>query len=257
MAAENFDAALAAILAEEGGYVDHPLDPGGATKFGITRATLSAARGRPVSKAEVMALSPEAAAEIYRARYWKAVRGDDLPAGLDLAVFDAAVNSGPSRAIRLLQEALSVPEDGVFGPGTLAAVKAADPARAIESVSALRLAFLRRLAGWPSLAAAGANAWNASGGARSAWQGASMPRTAASCFNPRGEPYVRGQQIHPVEPHCLVQPDRLAALVLSAFGFQTGAIDQNALIDAVLATIAAASFIASTVFRIFAEHRLR
>ncbi len=81
MARENFERALALVLKHEGGYVDHPADPGGATNRGVTRATLAAWRGRPVSKAEVRALTRLEASAIYRKNYWDAVRADELPAG--------------------------------------------------------------------------------------------------------------------------------------------------------------------------------
>lgn len=122
---DNFDLALAHVLKFEGGYSDHPADPGGATKFGITHAVLGAHRGRPVSKADVRALTKAEAAEIYRGRYWRAASCDALPAGIDLAVFDCAVNQGVARAARFLQRAAKVGADGRIGPLTLAAISAA------------------------------------------------------------------------------------------------------------------------------------
>ncbi len=86
MAAETFDRALALVLDLEGGFVDHPRDPGGATNLGITRATLAKARGRPVSVVDVKALTRAEAGTIYRRLYWNAVKADELPPGLDLAV---------------------------------------------------------------------------------------------------------------------------------------------------------------------------
>lgn len=121
---ENFDLALGHVLKFEGGYSDHPVDPGGATKFGITHAVLGVHRGRQVSKADVRALTKAEAAEIYRSRYWRAAACDALPAGLDLAVFDCAVNQGVSRATRFLQKAAAVGVDGRIGPLTLAAISA-------------------------------------------------------------------------------------------------------------------------------------
>lgn len=149
MGAGGFEAALARVLAHEGGYVDHPSDPGGATNMGITHATLAAWRGRPVSKADVRALGQREAAAIYRARYWEPIRGDDLPGGLDYATFDAAVHSGPSRAVRWLQAALGVARDGIVGPVTLAAARAAG-ADALDRAVASRRAFLMSLAAWPT-----------------------------------------------------------------------------------------------------------
>lgn len=126
MARTRFDICLDEVLRHEGGYADHPSDPGGATNLGITHKTL--ARWRKVSpwwkldKAEVKALGRPEAARIYRASYWDASKAGRLPAGLDLALFDYAVNSGPDRAIRSLQAELGVVADGQIGPLTLDAI---------------------------------------------------------------------------------------------------------------------------------------
>lgn len=149
MARHCFETAMPHVFRHEGGFVDHPRDPGGATKYGITRATLSVWRGRPVSKTDVRRLTRDEAAAIYRARYWNAVRGDDLPAGVDYCVFDAAVNSGPGRAARWLQAAARAPQDGVIGPVTLAAAAGRDPGQLVDDVCDVRLAFLRGLSNWP------------------------------------------------------------------------------------------------------------
>ena len=157
----GFDRALPLVLAHEGGYVDHPSDPGGATNLGITRKTL--ARWRKVvpwtslPKPEVKALTKDTVAPIYRALYWDEIRGDDLPAGLDYAIFDYAVNSGPGRAAMALQRILGVADDGEIGPMTLAAIAKRKPADLINALCDERIAFLRRLStfavfgkGWTS-----------------------------------------------------------------------------------------------------------
>jgi lysozyme family protein len=149
MATTSFEPSLANVLLHEGGFVDHPADPGGATKYGITRATLARSRGRPVSVEDVRRLTPAEAGDIYRRLYWDLVRADGLPAGIDLAVFDFAVNSGPSRAVRMLQEILGIAPDGLVGPATLAAAGKADPSETIRRLTRARLAFLSRLASWP------------------------------------------------------------------------------------------------------------
>ena len=128
---ENFEACLSLVLQYEGGYVDHPADPGGATNLGITRATLSAWRKRQVSKDEVRALTKQAAGDIYRANYWNAIGGDGLARGVDLATFDPAVNSGPARAKKWL----------------LASIGGSD-ADTIKSICAKRLSFLHGLTNW-------------------------------------------------------------------------------------------------------------
>jgi len=144
----KFDRCMDVTLKWEGGYVDHPRDPGGATNMGITHITLAAWRGRRVTKAEVRALTKAEAKEIYRARYWDKVRGDDLPPGFDLVAFDGAVNSGPRRGAEWLQKALGVTPDGVIGPKTIAAAQAADPAMTINVAMDIRLSFLKRLNTW-------------------------------------------------------------------------------------------------------------
>lgn len=150
MAQVNFDRCLTEVLKHEGGYVDHPADPGGATNRGITLATLSDWRGRNVTKAEVKALTRAEAAEIYRARYWNPVKGDALPPGLDHAVFDFAVNSGISRAAKFLQRIVKVDVDGKIGPQTLTAIRSFDAPSLIIMLCDDRLEFLRGLKTWPT-----------------------------------------------------------------------------------------------------------
>ena len=105
----NFDACLRFVLQYEGGYVDHPADPGGATNLGITRATLAAWRKRPVSKDDMRRLTRAEAAAIYRANYWDAIGGDTLAPGVDLLAFDIAVNMGVARARSWLSITGSMP----------------------------------------------------------------------------------------------------------------------------------------------------
>ncbi len=145
----RFEQAVDLVLQHEGGFVQHLQDPGGATKFGITRETLSRARGRPVAIDDVRRLTREAAVSIYRHLYWDAVRADGLPPGLDLAVFDLAVNSGPARAVAMLQRVVGVEADGIVGPVTLAAAWKSDAADTIRRLTRNRLGFLSRLAAWP------------------------------------------------------------------------------------------------------------
>lgn len=145
---ERFDHCLAEVLRLEGGYVDDPRDAGGETKFGVTRAALSAALGRPAGADEVADLTPEAAAGIYERLYWSVMRCADLPAGVDLLAFDMAVNMGLGAAARLLQAALGVAADGVVGPRTIAAAASAPAAEVIRDASDLRRQRYRSLAGF-------------------------------------------------------------------------------------------------------------
>mgnify|MGYP005839663143 CR=1 FL=1 len=117
------DKLLDELLAREGGYVHHPADRGGPTKYGITQRTLSEWLGRPASIDEVRTLDEETAREIYVARYLAGPRIDTLPGGIVGQVFDMAVNHGPRRAVRILQEVLGlagwrVDIDGAVGPET-------------------------------------------------------------------------------------------------------------------------------------------
>lgn len=119
----------------EGGFSNDPRDPGGATNHGITIGTLSHWRGRTCTVADVQQLQLAEAMAIYRAWYWNVVSGDNLPAGLDLIVFDAAVNQGPGTAAMFLQEAVEAVADGHIGPNTLAAIRVCDPVQAITAVA--------------------------------------------------------------------------------------------------------------------------
>jgi lysozyme family protein len=142
---QNFASSLAHVLKHEGGWADHPRDPGGATMKGVTLATYSDWLGRQATKDELRAISDEHLRTIYKARFWDAVRGDELPSGVDYVVFDMAVNSGPGRAARMLQAAVGATPDGSIGPKTLAAVQAQDPAALIAAFQRSRQHFLEAL----------------------------------------------------------------------------------------------------------------
>lgn len=150
----NWEKSFAATIKHEGGYVDHPKDPGGATNLGITIGTLSAWLGRKATKAEVKALTLDKVKPIYRQNYWDAVRGDDLPSGVDFAVYDFAVNSGPARAAIYLQNIVGTAPDGKIGPNTIKAVNdyAArfGATQLVNELCSQRLAFLERLSTWPT-----------------------------------------------------------------------------------------------------------
>ncbi len=148
MTASNFARSLDLVLQYEGGYSNNSADPGGPTNMGITIATLRAWRGRHVDINDVKNLTKAEAGQIYRKNYWG--HGDELPPGLDFAVFDFAVNSGPGTATKYLQKVLGVPADGAIGPVTLAAAAKADPALAINKLMDARLDYLEGLRTWPS-----------------------------------------------------------------------------------------------------------
>ena len=119
---ENLDRAMAHMLKEEGGYVNHPADPGGMTNLGVTKRVWEEWVGHPVDEKQMRALQPADVTPLYQRKYWNATRCSDLPSGLDLCVFDTAVNSGPGRAIKLLQTYIGVAADGAIGDKTLAAI---------------------------------------------------------------------------------------------------------------------------------------
>jgi lysozyme family protein len=141
----NWQKSFELMLKSEGGYVNNPADPGGRTNLGVTQATWENWVGRASDETEMRGLTPEKVKPLYKKKYWDAVRGDDLPVGLDYLCFDFGVNAGPNRAIRVLQSAVGVTPDGGFGPITMAAVQSVDPATLIERFSAEKVVFYRSL----------------------------------------------------------------------------------------------------------------
>jgi len=123
---ENFSTCLDMLLKHEGGFVDHPRDPGGMTNLGVTLAVYEDYLGRDVSEDEMRSLTPEDVAPVYKQNYWDRVKGDELPSGVDWSVFDWAVNSGPSRASKALQRIVGSYPDGAIGPNTLTKIFEAD-----------------------------------------------------------------------------------------------------------------------------------
>lgn len=149
----TIDDLLDDVLAREGGYVHHPADRGGPTKYGITQRTLSEWLGRPATVDEVRTLDEETAREIYVARYLAGPRIDTLPDEIVGQVFDMAVNHGPRRAVRILQEVLGlagwrIDIDGVVGPETRRAVVQAQEQMGpllVNAIADQRANFYRRL----------------------------------------------------------------------------------------------------------------
>jgi len=142
---ENFDEALKAILKHEGGFVNHPKDPGGMTNLGVTKKVWEEWVGKAVDEKAMRALTPEVVAPMYRKKYWDAVRGDEMPDGLDYLMFDFAVNAGPGRAIRIMQKAVGANPDGAIGPKTMQALKEANQTELVAKFSAEKEAFYRSL----------------------------------------------------------------------------------------------------------------
>lgn len=146
---DAFPAALKELLKHEGGYVNHPADPGGRTNLGVTQRVWEAWTGKKANEAVMRSLTPEKVAPLYRKHYWETVRADELPGGLALTVFDFGVNAGPGRAIKFLQQLAGVLVDGVIGPMTIAAAKKYvakhGEAAAICAYSELRRQYYRSL----------------------------------------------------------------------------------------------------------------
>ena len=142
----DFHRCIDRILAEEGGQSNHPADPGGLTKFGISQ--------RAYPTLDIAALTLNDAQALYRRDYWQLLHGDQLPSGLDLLMLDCAANQGVVTAIKLLQQALRIQDDGIIGPKTLSAAAVAMPGLldAFTAERALRYEFNRNEAvfgrGW-------------------------------------------------------------------------------------------------------------
>lgn len=143
----NFQKALPKFLAHEGGFVNHPNDPGGATNKGVTIANFRRYVKRNGTVADLKAITDEQVAKVFKKHYWDKVKADDLPSGVDYTVADYAINSGPSRGAKSLQMALGVTVDGAIGPITLAAASKADPVVLINRICDERLAFMKRIRG--------------------------------------------------------------------------------------------------------------
>lgn len=141
-----FDRSLAFTLKWEGGFVNHPADPGGATNKGVTQDTYDAFRGaRGLPFRSVGLLTDDELSHLYRERFWLTSHANEMPLPLCSVHFDAAVNSGPGRAIRLVQEAAGVTSDGVWGPKTRRAVLGSDPVALARDAVSRRRAFLLSL----------------------------------------------------------------------------------------------------------------
>jgi lysozyme family protein len=149
MTASSYDMALARVLAHEGGYTNHPSDPGGPTNFGITIHDYHRYIKSNGTASDVRDMKLADAAKIYRARYWDALRCDELPAGLDYALFDYGVNSGTGRAAKVMQRLLGQTPTGAMTDAAIAGIRDASPSALIARLCDERLAFLKALKTWP------------------------------------------------------------------------------------------------------------
>ena len=131
---QNFDKCLHMLLHHEGGFVNHPSDPGGMTNLGITKRTYDEFHGTDIDEEGM-----------HRRNYWDRCRCGDLPSGVDWAVMDASVNHGTGRAAKFLQKAVMVEQDGAIGPRTIMAVNDNEPTEIISRMAVYRDAFFRSL----------------------------------------------------------------------------------------------------------------
>jgi lysozyme family protein len=145
---DNWEKAFQAVLKHEGGFVNHPKDPGGMTNLGVTKKVWEEFVGREVDEAEMRALTPDVVKPLYKKNYWDKIKGDQLPSGVDYAAYDLAVNSGTGRAAKYLQRIAGVPDDGVIGPKSMEAILACDPIETVDAICDMRLDFLQRLPTW-------------------------------------------------------------------------------------------------------------
>jgi lysozyme family protein len=155
--ADSFDVCLAFTLREEGGYIDDPADPGGATNMGITLTTYRQWSDDPaLGSTQVQDMTARTARAIYRSLYWNPLRADALPIGVDLSVFDMGVNAGIWRSARLLQRALGFTGeevDGCIGPETLDAAAKCDPRMLVSDLAERQATYYRSLADFPTFGA--------------------------------------------------------------------------------------------------------
>ena len=142
---ENFNKCLEMLLHHEGGFVNHPRDPGGMTNHGVTRMVYEKWVGRKMSEQDMRDLTPADVAPIYKNEYWKRCKCDDLPSGVDWCVFDWAVNSGVGRSAKALQGIIGATQDGGIGPMTLKLIAEHEPRELIEKMHDKRQGFYEGL----------------------------------------------------------------------------------------------------------------
>jgi lysozyme family protein len=145
----NFEQCIEWLLAHEGGYVDHPEDPGGETNLGVTQRVYRRwCMEQDYHPKDMRDLTPDDVTPIYRANYWQAIAGDELSSGLDWCCFDFAVNAGAARSARSIQTIVKVKADGAIGKITLAAIESHDAASLIDAMHDRRQRFYEKLKGF-------------------------------------------------------------------------------------------------------------
>jgi lysozyme family protein len=250
MVASSFARSLAFTLKFEGGYSDNPRDPGGATNLGITQHALEYFRDHPVTKDDVKALKLDEAAKIYRQNYWNSVCCDQMPAGIDMCLFDLAVNSGYLKTIKILQAALGIYVNGILTEQTLSMAQKADPHLLISAICQRRLSFLQRLATFATFG----RGWSA--------RVVALEREAKN-LAPLSAPPQTLKETTMNDVKSMFKSRTiwsniigLSAIAIAHFGIDVSSLDQSKVLDSLVQIIAAGSFISSSVFRIFATKKL-
>ena len=142
---ENFDKCLKMLLSHEGGFVNHPEDPGGITNLGVTKKVYDEWIGRESTEQEMRDLTPDDVAPIYKKNYWDRIKGDSLPSGIDWCLMDWTVNSGKSRPSKAVQRAVGATQDGSIGSQTIGLIMEKDPEEIINYVYGVRQDFYKGL----------------------------------------------------------------------------------------------------------------
>ena len=145
----NFKECLDLVLKSEGGFVNHPSDPGGMTNLGVTKRVWEEYTGHEADEKIMRGLTPEKVAPLYEQRYWRPTYCEVLPRGLDLLIFSMGINAGTGRCVKLLQSSIGCVADGVIGPRTMELIKSANVADLIRKYSEARREYYRSLKTFP------------------------------------------------------------------------------------------------------------
>ena len=146
----NFKECLDLVLKSEGGFVNHPQDPGGMTNLGVTKRVWEEYTGHEADEKTMRGLTPEKVAPLYEQRYWRPTYCEVLPRGLDLLVFSMGINAGTGRSVKLLQQSIGCSPDGIIGPRTMELIKQSNTANLIGNFSEARRNYYKSLATFPT-----------------------------------------------------------------------------------------------------------
>ncbi|MGZ3349407.1 MAG: glycoside hydrolase family 108 protein [Xanthobacteraceae bacterium] len=227
MTASSYDEALKRVLVHEGGYSNHPSDPGGPTNWGITIHDARAYWKENATAADVRNMPVEVAKDIYRSKYWDAMRCDELPAGVDYAVFDYGVNSGIGRAGKVLRRLVALSDrTSAITNEVIAAATRCEPGTLIDAICDERLAFLRGLRTWSVFG----NGWGrrvreVRSGARAMAARGQRSRPQAGPAGEPTSPVIAAKARKP--PVAVTKKVGIGAAIVAAFGAAAHWIDQH------------------------------